>query len=71
MTKKDNNKGSLSEQSNKPFGTEERNCKPVSYKDTPFTQKPDCAGNEKRIDAHSLFSMFTANVIKEKIKWFR
>lgn len=45
--------------------------KPVSYEDVAFTQKPDSVGEDKRIDAHSLFSMFTANMIKEKIKWFR
>jgi hypothetical protein len=43
----------------------------VSYEDKAFTQKPDGIGEDKRIDAHSLFSMFTATIIKEKIKWFR
>lgn len=45
--------------------------KAASYEDVAFPQKPDSIGEEKRIDAHSLFSMFTANMIKEKIKWFR
>jgi hypothetical protein len=44
----------------------------VSYEDVPFTEKPDTSSDsENRIDPHSLFSMFTANMIKEKVKWFR
>jgi hypothetical protein len=43
----------------------------VSYEDVQFTEKPDSNDGEKRIDPHSLFSMFTANMIKEKVKWYR
>jgi hypothetical protein len=74
MTKNDTTKTqssliqSASKQSNEHFG---KKCKPVSYEDVPFTEKPDCGDIEKRLDAHSLFSMFTANMIKEKTKWFR
>jgi len=57
-----------SKQSRENFG---KKCKPVSYVEVPFTEKPDSGDTEKRIDAHSLFSMFTANMIKEKVKWFR
>jgi len=57
--------------SKKTSGSFEKKCKPVSYEEVPFTEKPDSCGTEKRMDAHSLFSMFTANMIKEKIKWFR
>jgi hypothetical protein len=57
-----------SQQDSGRFGKE---CKPASYVEVPFTEKPDSSDAEKRIDAHSLFSMFTANMIKEKIKWFR
>ncbi|HEY6975630.1 MAG TPA: hypothetical protein VH396_05035 [Chitinophagaceae bacterium] len=49
----------------------DKKCNPVSYAGIPFTEKPDSSDTEKRIDAHSLFSMFTANMIKEEIKWFR
>jgi len=48
-----------------------KKCSAVSYEDVPFTEKPDSSDTEKRIDPHSLFSMFTANMIKEKINWFR
>jgi hypothetical protein len=47
-----------------------KSCNPVSYQDVSYTEKPDNAV-EKRIDAHDLFSMFTGNMIKEKMKWFR
>ena len=59
---------SASKQINEYFG---KRCKPVSYEDVVFTEKPDSGDKEKRLDAHSLFSMFTANMIKEKIKWYR
>ena len=74
MTKRDNTKTEnlliqgASKQNAEHFV---KQCKPVSYIEVPFTQKPDNSDAEKRIDAHSLFSMFTANMIKEKIKWFR
>ena len=48
-----------------------KKCKMVSYQDISFTEKPDSSDTEKRIDPHSLFSLFTANMIKEKINWFR
>jgi hypothetical protein len=47
-----------------------KKCKTISYQDVSFTEKPD-SSDEKRIDPHSLFSMFTANMIKEKVKWYR
>lgn len=74
MTKRDSTKTessfiqSASKQNSEHFV---KQCKPVSYIEVPFTEKPDSSDAEKRIDAHSLFSMFTANMIKEKIKWFR
>jgi hypothetical protein len=48
-----------------------KKCRTVSYEDVQFTEKPDSNDGEKRIDPHSLFSMFTANMIKEKVKWYR
>jgi hypothetical protein len=48
-----------------------KKCKMISYQDISFTEKPDSGDNEKRIDPHSLFSMFTANMIKEKVNWYR
>jgi hypothetical protein len=46
---------------------------------SPFTERPSCneAGNEeneiipKRIPANDLFSLFTANVIKERVIFTR
>jgi hypothetical protein len=74
MTQKENNnQDSFTENilNDEASGTDKKKCKPVSYEHTLFTQKPDDIGTEKRIDAHSLFSMFTANMIKKGIKWFR
>ena len=48
-----------------------RNCSAFFTHHLHLTQKPDGIGEDKRIDAHSLFSMFTATIIKEKIEWFR
>jgi hypothetical protein len=48
-----------------------KKCRTISYEDVPFTEKPDSSDGEKRIDPHSLFSMFTANMIKEKVNWYR
>ena len=48
-----------------------KKCRTTSYQDVSFTEKPDSGDTEKRMDPHSLFSMFTANMIKEKVKWYR
>jgi hypothetical protein len=76
MAQKENNNpdsfiGNTSSKNNEASGADKKKCKPVSYEHTLFAQKPDDIGTEKRIDAHSLFSMFTANMIKKRIKWFR
>jgi hypothetical protein len=48
-----------------------KKCRMVSYEDVSFTERPDNSDTEKRIDPHSLFSMFTANMIQNKVHWFR
>lgn len=51
-------------------GADQQRTRATAYEPKPFCEGPD-RNQQKRMEAHDLFSLFTANVIKEKIRHLR